>query len=173
MRYRWLLLLLASCIFYMVFIPVYILILAVTIVIDYSAGLLDRSARGTRKTLHAARLSIAGDVPASSPFSSTSISSTRTSPRSPTLLHWNYPIRLLAIILPIGLSFHTFQGLSYDIEVYRGHQPAERHFGIYALYVMFFPQLVAGPIERPQNMLHQFHERPPLQRTRASPTACG
>jgi D-alanyl-lipoteichoic acid acyltransferase DltB (MBOAT superfamily) len=45
------------------------------------------------------------------------------------------------------------------IEVYRGHQKAERHFGIYALYVMFFPQLVAGPIERPQNLLHQFYEK--------------
>jgi D-alanyl-lipoteichoic acid acyltransferase DltB (MBOAT superfamily) len=49
--------------------------------------------------------------------------------------------------------------MSYTIEVYRGHQKAERHFGIYSLYVMFYPQLVAGPIERPQNMLHQFHEK--------------
>jgi len=65
---------------------------------------------------------------------------------------------LLKIILPIGLSFHTFQAMSYTIEVYRGNQKAERHFGIYALYVMFYPQLVAGPIERPQNVLHQFYE---------------
>lgn len=65
----------------------------------------------------------------------------------------------LDIILPIGLSFHTFQAMSYTIEVYRGNQKAERHFGIYALYVMFYPQLVAGPIERPQNVLHQFHEK--------------
>ena len=77
------------------------------------------------------------------------------------LLHWtgnksNLP--LLKILLPIGLSFHTFQAMSYTIEVYRKNQKAERHFGIYALYVMFYPQLVAGPIERPQNMLHQFHE---------------
>jgi D-alanyl-lipoteichoic acid acyltransferase DltB (MBOAT superfamily) len=65
----------------------------------------------------------------------------------------------LKIILPIGLSFHTFQAMSYTIEVYRGNQKAERHFGIYALYVLFYPQLVAGPIERPQNILHQFHEK--------------
>jgi D-alanyl-lipoteichoic acid acyltransferase DltB (MBOAT superfamily) len=65
----------------------------------------------------------------------------------------------LAILLPIGLSFHTFQAMSYTIEVYRGRQRAERHFGIYALYVMFYPQLVAGPIERPQNLLHQFYEK--------------
>jgi D-alanyl-lipoteichoic acid acyltransferase DltB (MBOAT superfamily) len=64
----------------------------------------------------------------------------------------------LAIALPIGLSFHIFQSLSYTIEVYRGNQQPERHLGIFALYVMFYPQLVAGPIERPQNLLHQFHE---------------
>ena len=68
-------------------------------------------------------------------------------------------VPLLNIILPIGLSFHTFQAMSYTIEVYRGNQKAERHFGIYALYVMFYPQLVAGPIERPQNLLHQFREK--------------
>src|SRR6202000_190169 len=73
--------------------------------------------------------------------------------------HWNYPMHALKIVLPIGLSFHTFQSLSYVIEVYRGNQKAEKHFGIYSLYVMFYPQLVAGPIERPQNMLHQFYAR--------------
>jgi D-alanyl-lipoteichoic acid acyltransferase DltB (MBOAT superfamily) len=49
--------------------------------------------------------------------------------------------------------------MSYTIEVYRGNFKAERNFGIYALYVMFYPQLVAGPIERPQNLLHQFYEK--------------
>src|SRR5208337_1493372 len=53
-----------------------------------------------------------------------------------------------------------FQAMSYTIEVYKGRQKAERHFGIYSLYVMYFPQLVAGPIERPQNLLHQFYEKP-------------
>ena len=75
------------------------------------------------------------------------------------VLHWNYSINLLHIILPIGLSFHTFQSLSYVIEVYRGNQIAEKNLGIFALYVMFYPQLVAGPIERPQNLLHQFKEK--------------
>jgi D-alanyl-lipoteichoic acid acyltransferase DltB (MBOAT superfamily) len=64
----------------------------------------------------------------------------------------------LSLILPIGLSFHTFQSLSYVIEVYWGNYKAEHHFGIYALYVMFYPQLVAGPIERPGNLLRQFYE---------------
>ena len=73
--------------------------------------------------------------------------------------HAGNPIPVLNIILPIGLSFHTFQAMSYTIEVYRGNQKAEKHFGIYALYVMYFPQLVAGPIERPQNVLWQFHKK--------------
>jgi D-alanyl-lipoteichoic acid acyltransferase DltB (MBOAT superfamily) len=65
----------------------------------------------------------------------------------------------LQLLLPVGLSFHTFQSLSYVLEVHAGRQRAERDFGVYALYVMFYPQLVAGPIERPQHLLHQFRER--------------
>jgi D-alanyl-lipoteichoic acid acyltransferase DltB (MBOAT superfamily) len=74
-------------------------------------------------------------------------------------LGWNYSLPLLSIVLPIGLSFHTFQALSYVIEVYKGKQKPEPHFGIYSLYVMYYPQLVAGPIERPQNLLPQFHTK--------------
>jgi D-alanyl-lipoteichoic acid acyltransferase DltB (MBOAT superfamily) len=62
---------------------------------------------------------------------------------------------LLDLILPVGISFYTFQTLSYVIDVYRGTITAERHFGYYALFVSFFPQLVAGPIERPQNLIPQ------------------
>jgi D-alanyl-lipoteichoic acid acyltransferase DltB (MBOAT superfamily) len=63
------------------------------------------------------------------------------------------------LLLPIGLSFHTFQSMSYTIEVYRGKQKAITDFILYALYVMFYCQLVAGPIERPQNVLPQFDIR--------------
>ena len=61
----------------------------------------------------------------------------------------------LQIILPVGISFYTFQTLSYVIDVYRGTVKPEGHFGYYALFVSFFPQLVAGPIERPENLLPQ------------------
>ena len=64
----------------------------------------------------------------------------------------------LQVILPVGISFYTFQTLSYVIDVYRGQMKAEKHFGIYALYVSFFPQLVAGPIERAVTLLPQFHQ---------------
>jgi len=63
----------------------------------------------------------------------------------------------LDLILPVGISFYTFQTLSYVIDVYKGTTTPERHFGYYALYVSFFPQLVAGPIERPENLLPQLH----------------
>ena len=61
----------------------------------------------------------------------------------------------LDLILPIGISFYTFQTLSYVIEVYKGNFKAEKHLGYYALFVSFFPQLVAGPIERPGTLLPQ------------------
>jgi alginate O-acetyltransferase complex protein AlgI len=62
--------------------------------------------------------------------------------------------------LPVGLSFHTFQAMSYTIEVYRRRVPAEKNLLEYALYVAFFPQMVAGPIERPYELLPQFHREP-------------
>jgi alginate O-acetyltransferase complex protein AlgI len=65
----------------------------------------------------------------------------------------------LKLILPVGISFYTFQTLSYVIDVYRGQIKAEHHLGVYALYVSFFPQLVAGPIERSTNLLPQFYEK--------------
>src|SRR6185369_16290905 len=82
------------------------------------------------------------------------------------LFHFTNPVSDLSWILPIGLSFHTFQAMSYTIEVYKGNQKAEHKFGIYALYVMFYPQLVAGPIERPQNIIHQFYEPKKFEYTR-------
>lgn len=61
----------------------------------------------------------------------------------------------LNIILPIGISFYTFQTLSYVIDIYKGKCEAEKHLGYYALYVCYFPQLVAGPIERPNDLIPQ------------------
>ena len=68
-------------------------------------------------------------------------------------LEWRPPA--LNLILPVGISFYTFQTMSYTIDVYRGKATAERDPVIFALFVAFFPQLVAGPIERPQDLLPQ------------------
>lgn len=152
-KWRWLHLLVASCVFYMAFIPVYILILFFTIIIDYAAGIIIENASGKRRKLFLI-ISLISNIGILFVFKYYNFFITNINTALP-----GYQLSLLNIILPIGLSFHTFQAMSYTIEVYRGHQKAEKHFGIYALYVMFYPQLVAGPIERPQNLLHQFHEK--------------
>lgn len=154
--WRWLLLLAASCVFYMAFIPSYILILLATIVVDYTAGIIIEKTEGAKR-----KLALIGSIVSTCLILIvfryldffTSISNDLGK-----FFGWS-SIPLLGIAIPIGLSFHTFQSLSYVIEVSRGRQKAEYHFGIYALYVMFYPQLMAGPIERPQNLLHQFREK--------------
>lgn len=65
----------------------------------------------------------------------------------------------LTLLLPVGISFYTFQTLSYVIDVYKGKIPAEHHFGMYAAFISFFPQLVAGPIERSENLLPQIKKK--------------
>ncbi|MEA5427384.1 MBOAT family O-acyltransferase [Arcicella lustrica] len=154
---RWRLLLFASCYFYMVFMPIYILILFFTIVIDYFAGIYIEQSKGSNRKLLLI-VSLISNIGILGIFKYYNFFNTNIS----HLLHLidvRNPAPYLKILLPIGLSFHTFQAMSYTIEVYRGNQKAERHFGIYALYVMFYPQLVAGPIERPQNVIHQFYEK--------------
>jgi D-alanyl-lipoteichoic acid acyltransferase DltB (MBOAT superfamily) len=141
----------------MAFIPIYILILGFTIVIDYFAGIFMERLEGNKRKLFLI-FSLIANIGVLAIFKYYNFINVNLS----FLLHGfglSNPIPYLTILLPIGLSFHTFQAMSYTIEVYRGHQKAERHFGIYSLYVMFYPQLVAGPIERPQNLLHQFREK--------------
>ncbi|MCX6048187.1 MAG: MBOAT family protein [Chloroflexi bacterium] len=156
-RWRWALLLGASCYFYMAFVPIYILILLFTILVDYIAGIQIEQAQGQQRKLFLI-FSIIANVGVLALFKYFNFLNANFASLA-HFLDWNYPVHNLSILLPIGLSFHTFQSLSYTIEVYRGHQKAERHLGIFALYVMFYPQLVAGPIERPQHILHQFREQ--------------
>jgi len=152
--YRWPLLLASSCVFYMWFIPAYILILFVMIGIDYAAAIAIEDSTGRARRWYFAA-SIVSTCAVLFVFKYYDFFTANAAAMA-AALGLQYPLAVLHIILPVGLSFHTFQSLSYVIEVYRGHQKAERHLGIYALYVMFFPQLVAGPIERPQNLLGQF-----------------
>jgi len=153
-RFRWFHLLVASCI------PVYIFILFLTIIIDYIAGILIENTKGRKRKLYLI-ISLISNIGVLAIFKYFNffIDNTNELLYSIGITTTSSYLPILNIILPIGLSFHTFQAMSYTIEVFRGNQKAEHHFGIYALYVMFYPQLVAGPIERPQNVLHQFHER--------------
>jgi len=156
-KYRWALLLAASCYFYMAFVPVYLGILGLTIVIDYFAGIyLERFQGGAKKIFLGC--SLLANLGVLAVFKYYFFFTDNVNALSS---YFSIPIHfpVLNFLLPIGLSFHTFQAMSYTIEVYRGNQKAERNFGIYSLYVMFYPQLVAGPIERPQNLIHQFYEK--------------
>jgi alginate O-acetyltransferase complex protein AlgI len=78
------------------------------------------------------------------------------------------PVARLDLILPAGISFHTFQSLSYTIDVYRGELRATRSIVTFATFVLFFPQLVAGPIVRAQTLLPQLEQPPPLELEAAS-----
>lgn len=159
-RFRWAMLLVASCYFYMAFVPEYILILAGTIVIDYFAAFWIQGTTGKHKKI-ALATSIVANVGILGVFKYYNFGLENLNELL-GFLNIQSDIPYLEMILPIGLSFHTFQAMSYTIEVYYGRQKPERHFGLYALYVMFYPQLVAGPIERPQNILPQLHEKKAL-----------
>ncbi len=154
--HRWKLLLVASCYFYMIFMPIYILILGFTIVVDYWAGICIENSKNEKKRLYLIA-SLVANIGVLAFFKYWNFLNDNIS----LVLHKlsiSNPVPYTSILLPIGLSFHTFQAMSYTIEVYRGKQKAEKHFGLYSLYVLFYPQLVAGPIERPQNVLPQFYE---------------
>jgi len=141
----------------MVFVPIYILILGFTIVVDYFAGIYIEKSQGRKRKLFLTA-SLIANIGVLAIFKYYNFINNNIT----LLVHgigWENPIPYLSILLPVGLSFHTFQAMSYTIEVYRGNQIAEKKFGIYSLYVMFYPQLVAGPIERPQRLLPQFYEK--------------
>jgi D-alanyl-lipoteichoic acid acyltransferase DltB (MBOAT superfamily) len=145
-RLRWMLIFIASCYFYMVFYPPYILILFAIILIDYSCGIAMEKTHGARRKIFLLA-SIAGNIGVLSYFKYFNFFKTTWNELAP-FLHSHHIYEIHYILLPIGLSFHTFQSLSYTIEVYKGNQKAEKHLGYFANYVLFFPQMVAGPIER-------------------------
>jgi alginate O-acetyltransferase complex protein AlgI len=156
-KYRWMMLLAASCYFYMSFIPVYILILFFTIIVNYFTGILMADSSGKKRKIFLI-ISIMVNVGVLFIFKYFNFFNYNIAILAKQI-HWNYSLQALNLILPIGLSFHTFQSLAYSIEVYRGKFKPEKNILMLALYVMFYPQLMAGPIERPQNLLPQFRQK--------------
>ncbi len=154
-RFRWILLLIASYYFYMSWDITLIGLILGTTIISYGAGLLIE--KTDKKAVKKLCMIIAVTSSLSVllffkyfNFLSLSVSS--------LLRVFGLPVSdfSLNLLLPVGVSFYTFQTLSYVIDVYRGDISAEKHFGYYALFVSFFPQLVAGPIERPDKLMPQF-----------------
>jgi alginate O-acetyltransferase complex protein AlgI len=156
-RARLWLLLLASCFFYAFFIPGYLLILFLVIGIDFYAGQKIATAETHFKKKLFLGLSLGANLAILAFFKYANFAIENVNALA-QFFHWNYSIHLLEIILPIGLSFHTFQSMAYVFEVYYGRYRAENDLLAYSVYVLYFPQLVAGPIERPQNILPQLHQ---------------
>ena len=147
-------LLIASYYFYMSWKPQYAILIAFSTVVTYISGILleKRSKTSSKKLIVAGsficNLAILGIFKYAN-FTLDSLSSLFG------LFGLSFTDRRLDLLLPVGISFYTFQALGYTIDVYRGDIKAEKNFISYALFVSFFPQLVAGPIERSGNLLKQ------------------
>jgi alginate O-acetyltransferase complex protein AlgI len=156
-RWRPWFLLAASYIFYLSWEPVHTVILALLTIFSYRMGILvgDTTHRERRRLFLG--LSIAGNIAVLlwckyALFFSETVNS--------TLSLAGIPFRspLMHIALPVGISFYTLRIMNYLVDVYRGKVVTERRIGRFALFVAFFPQIVAGPIDRATNLLPQFDE---------------
>ena len=154
-KYRWILLLFSSYYFYMCWKPEYIFLILFSTIVDYYCGLKMEGAQN--RTYKKLFLTLSLFTNLSVLFAFKYLNFFSDSIRY-ILNEFNifYNIPYFNVLLPVGISFYTFQTLSYTIDVYRGQKKAEKHLGIFALYVSFFPQLVAGPIERSTRLLPQF-----------------
>lgn len=157
-KWRWVLLLAASYLFYGMWKAEYLLLLMISTAASYFAAIgMEKQPTKARKkpylwTALLVNLGMLFVFKYLGFFSEIIAGVAELTGASGKLPVWN-------ILLPVGISFYTFQTLGYVIDVYRGVSKAERHAGIYALYVSFFPQLVAGPIERARNLMPQFREK--------------
>jgi len=154
-KYRWMILLTASIYFYMSWNSKYIILLLIATTIDYFVALkLDKTEnKKIRKLLLGISLFSNLGILFTFKYFNFFIDSFKILSDS---LNLSLPLPVLNVILPVGISFYTFQALSYTIDVYNKKIRAEKHFGIFTLFITFFPQLVAGPIERAKNLLPQF-----------------
>ena len=156
-RFRWILLLIASYCFYASWKAEYALLLAViTLVIYITAIMMEKSRRDSERKRYL-WISVIGNLGILFVFKYFGLFN-ETVRAVFSALHIPNSIPELRLLLPVGISFYTFQALSYTIDVYRGKRPAEKHLGILAVYVSFFPQVLAGPIERSTQLLPQFRQ---------------
>lgn len=157
-RYRWILLLVGSYFFYMCWNFEYVFLILFSTLIDYFAALKMAAAPSRNRKKMYLGLSLLSNL--SLLFIFKYFNFFRDLLASIPLFQGGLvSIPQLDLLLPVGISFYTFQTLSYTIDVYRGEKEPEKHFGLFALYVSFFPQLVAGPIERSTSLMPQLHKK--------------
>jgi len=155
-KFRWIWVLLASYGFYMFWNPWYILLLIGSTLTDYAAALAIARARSSSRKKQWLALSLTINLGLLGLFKYYNFFAEQF---AWVIRHFDpdFSPHLLSLLLPIGISFYTFQTIGYTLDVYHGRQAPIRHLGKFAIYVSFFPQLVAGPIERAKDLLPQLH----------------
>ena len=155
-KFRWLLLLVASYVFYMTWQPAYSVLIAFTTVVSYLIG--NAVARNRAKAKLLMRLGVLANILVLFFFKYFNFLNDALRDLL-GLVHVEYTFSGLNILLPVAISFYTFQTLSYILDIYYGKIKPCNHLGKFALYISFFPQLVAGPIERSSNLLPQLEKK--------------
>jgi D-alanyl-lipoteichoic acid acyltransferase DltB (MBOAT superfamily) len=155
---QWLWLLLSSYYFYMSWNPKYALLIITSTIITFGTSLLIAKASTTSKKKMWVFISFSSNLAILFFFKYANFTSELVNKLS-TNFGMDINVPRLDYLLPVGISFYTFQALSYTVDVYREDIKPTKHFGKYALFVSFFPQLVAGPIERTTNLLSQFDRK--------------
>ncbi len=153
-RGRWLVLLLASYAFYMSWNPYYVVLLIGSTGIDYIAARMMDGKKDKKARRPYLRLSVLANLTTLFIFKYLGFFNELARDLAGAA-DLDYTVGVIDLMLPLGISFYTFQSLSYTIDIYRGTRTAEKHFGYLAVYVSFFPQLIAGPIERSTTLLPQ------------------
>lgn len=157
-KYRWILLLAASYYFYMSWRVEYIFLIIISTLIDYFSGRMMEKLPTKKSRLPLLILSLCTNLGLLFFFKYYNFGVENLNTLFDNI-GIQEDIPLMNFLLPVGISFYTFQTLSYTIDVFYGRQKAEKHLGYFALYVSFFPQLVAGPIERYSRLAPQFRTR--------------
>ncbi len=157
-KFRWLLLLVSSYFFYMSWEPIYILLILFSTSIDYFLCRYLTASNNSRNRKIGLGLSVIMNLGLLFTFKYYHFFQ-EIMASILNLVNVNYQIRESSFLLPVGISFYTFQTLSYSIDVYRKDYRFEKHFGKFALFVSYFPQLIAGPIERASNLLFQLNKK--------------
>jgi D-alanyl-lipoteichoic acid acyltransferase DltB (MBOAT superfamily) len=152
----------ASCLFYMAWHPAYIGLILASTTLDYVVGLRIHGARTTRARRAWLSASLVGNLGLLGTFKYFNFFSEAVGDV------FGIPSPQLDVLLPVGISFYTFQTLSYTIDIYRGRLEPTRNPLKFAFFVTFFPQLVAGPIVRAAELLPQLESRPSLTADRVS-----
>ena len=162
---RWILLLLASYYFYMCWKVEYIILIIISTLIDFWVSKKIESENAKERKKKWLYLSLFSNLIILIGFKYFNFISDNIQTIFDNFnIFYNVPA--FDFLLPVGISFYTFQSLSYTIDVYNGTTRAEKHLGIFALFISFFPQLVAGPIERSNRLLPQFFVKHDFNYTR-------